>query len=252
MTQDEHPTRLNALRSVVSAPLLITVVGALLAGYLIPRVAAKAEDHRKAREIQGSLVRDVGQAAGQVTLTGELLATREIRKEPQVVFDTALLQWESDKAAVAAQLDAYFPKAKLQQMPLPRAWEDFAQAAENLYFLGGTEVAAAVPSRCSRAKQLMAYLHVDRTDLQCPRASWMHCTNTPCRATATKQWGAACDQSRSWNALALCDEDSRKVTGEGYERGATFFVAYRAAVRQLLTHEDDLVRAIRATTPAGF
>src|SRR5437762_1263117 len=65
----------------LSAPLLITVVGAVLAGYLIPRIAAEADNHRKARELQTSLVQDMGQAVAHVSWR-PARSTRRRRTEP--------------------------------------------------------------------------------------------------------------------------------------------------------------------------
>jgi hypothetical protein len=224
---------------VLSAPLLITVVGAVLAGYLIPRITSQAEDHRKAREIQTGLVQDMSQWVAQVVLTGQLLATRSITKESangQLAFDEALLTWEVDKATIRARLEAYFARAKVTGRSLPDAWLEYSGAVDNLYYLSSTEL----PDRCYRTKSLIAYLHVSAS-LRCRRAG-----------ETGAALGAACRQSTSWDALALCDEDSLKRTGEGYVRGVNYFTAYRAAAREVLNTEVRLIDAIRRSTPAGF
>jgi hypothetical protein len=237
--QGESQGRLKRLSRVLSAPLLITVVGAVLAGYLIPRIASQAEDHRKARDIQTSLVQDMSQSIAQVVLTGQLLATRSIKKENangQATFNDALLTWEVDKATIRARLEAYFAKAKVTGQSLPDAWGDYSGAVEDLYYLSTTEL----PDRCGRTKGLIAYLHVSAS-LRCRRAG-----------ETGAELGAACRKSTSWNALALCDEDSLKRSGEGYKRGVNYFTAYRAAAGELLGAEVRVIDAIRTSTPAGF
>jgi hypothetical protein len=56
----------------------------------------------------------------------------------------------------------------------------------------------------------------------------------------------------AWDALALCDEDSLKKSGEGYIRGADFFNAYRSITGRLLARERPLLDKIRASAPSGF
>jgi hypothetical protein len=118
---------------------------------------------------------------------------------------------------------------------------NFSQAVENLYFLSATEIAGVVPTRCDRTKQLMRYLRLSTASLKCPNTLW-----------SSQQWGAACTKATSWNALALCDEDSLKSRGEGYRRGPTYFTAYRAAIGELRERASSLSAVIRKATPAGF
>jgi hypothetical protein len=234
---ENEPTKLNR---VLSAPLLVTLVGALVAGLLIPRVASRIEDHRKAREVQTSLVQDMSQAVARVTLTGQLLAMRSIQKENAngtTVFDTALLAWEVDKATIEARLRAYFSGAELGSESLPDAWTHYGAAVDHLYYLSTTEL----PGRCGHTKVLMTYLNVSVAALRCPNPIW-----------TGPQWGAACKASTSWNALAICDEDSLKHSGEGYVRGVRFFAAYRRASNELLAAEKGLLDAVRGATPSGF
>jgi hypothetical protein len=207
-----------------------------------------SDDHRKAREIQSSLVQDVRQAVNHVMLTGESLATRTANGN--VVFIAARDRWGSDSAKIATRLETYFPKAKLEGKPVPSAWRNFSQAVENLYFLSATEL--PFPTRCHRTKELMAYLRVSAANLKCPKKWWTTCSSSQCRALASKQWGDACYRSRSWNALALCDEDSMKSGGEGYQRRQNYFRAYETAMSKLRTPEDRLLKVLRSTTPAGF
>jgi hypothetical protein len=240
LAADQTHRWLNTLGRVSSAPLFITVIGALLAGLIVPWIAAQAEDHRKARDIQTVLVQDVGQAVGRVTLTGQLIATRAIKKENangSAVFDNALLQWESDRAAIRAQLDTYYAKAKVDGTPIPKAWARYSQAVEDLYYLSGTEV----PHRCDRAKGFVAYVGGRAAAVTCPQPGW-----------TSAQWSAACRNATGWDALALCDEDSLKPGGEGYVRGTNYYDAYRAAVGTLLADQEPLLQAVRKKTPAGF
>jgi hypothetical protein len=85
----------------------------------------------------------------------------------------------------------------------------------------------------------MRYLRVSTASLKCPRISW-----------SSQQWDAACNAAMSWNALALCDEDSLKASGEGYRRGRTYFEAYLAAIAALQARKNSLVGVLQNATPA--
>jgi hypothetical protein len=200
---------------------------------------AGGDDRRRTREIQSSLVRDVRQAVNHAMLTGESLATRTA--SGNAAFNAGRLRWENDTAKIATQLETYFSTAELAGEPLPTAWMNFSHAVENLYFLSATEIVAVVPTRCDRTKQLMRYLRRSTANLTCPNTLW-----------SSQQWGAACTKATSWNALALCDEDSLKSRGEGYRRGPTYFTAYRAAIGELRERASSLLAVVRKATPTGF
>ena len=234
---------LNRLPRLLSAPLLITCVGALLAGILVPRIASQAENHRRALEIQASLVQDMSEAVARVVPVGQLLATRSIKKadiNTTAAFNDALLQWERDRASIEARLRAYFGTANIEKAAIPDAWVGYGNAVEDLYYLSTTEL--PFPNRCQRTSSLKRYLDPGAASPRCPQASW-----------TGKQWGTACaTASNRWDVLALCNEDSLKKEGEGYVRGRNYFDAYTAVSAALLRREKDLLNAVRTSTPAGF
>jgi hypothetical protein len=232
---------LNKLSRGLSAPLLITVVGAILAGYLIPRITSQVEDHRKAREIQTALVEEMSEAVAPVIGTGQLLATRTIQKaalNTTRVFNDTLIEWETSRASIAARLRSYFANASIGEKSLPGAWEDYTSAVDNLYFLSTTQR----KDRCQRTAALETYLNAGDPELSCPL-----------RVFETKDEPRACAAATDpWKILALCDEDTLKPKGKGYQRGENFFDAYRLKSTQLLEREGVLLDAVRTTTPAGF
>src|SRR5207244_4409365 len=114
-----------------------------------------------------SLVQDMSQAVAHVALTGRLLALRSIGKENAngtAVFDSALLGWEADKAAIEARLQAYFPRAKFAGGALPGAWSRYGVVIDNLYYLSTSEL----PDRCQRVNEVMVYMRVSVAGLCCP------------------------------------------------------------------------------------
>lgn len=201
------------------------------------------------------LVKDVRRAVNDVTSKGEQFATRTAQGNAD--FYAALGAWRGDSLGIVTDLETSFPKARFQGEPIPRAWDRYSKAVENLYFLSATEIAAADRTRCDRTKDLMAYLHVSTANLKCPKRSWTTCSTLPrhvrfrCFKTASNEWRAACHRATSWHALALCDEDSVKPSGEGYIRGNNYFTAYKAATEKLRNQRERLLAVLRAETPAG-
>jgi hypothetical protein len=145
----------------LSAPLLITVVGAILAGYLIPRIASQVDDDRKAREIQTSLVQDMSEAVAPVIATGRLLATGTVRKagkNPTAVFNDTLVEWETSRASISARLRSYFGES------VRLAWDKYSDAVHNLYYLSTTQLT----ERCRKANELKTYLIPNDPTVSCP------------------------------------------------------------------------------------
>jgi hypothetical protein len=256
---DKASRWLSKLYKGLSAPLLITVVGALLAGYLIPRITSQVEDHRKAREIQTSLVQDMSEAVAPVVATGKLLATRTVQKAGEktttAVFNDALLEWETKRASISARLLSYFDSAPSGGQNLPEAWGEYSDRVEDLYYLSTT----GYDDRCVAATAVKEYLTDE--DLNCQEF----------RGDDSEREGQACNReeeripiSRSdpsfepalrkhkWRIVALCDQDSKEGGRHAYERGPGFFNAYKAISKDLLERERDLLDAVRTTTPAGF
>jgi hypothetical protein len=229
---------LNKLYKGLSAPLLITVVGAILAGYLIPRIASEVEDHRKAREIQTSLVQDMSEAVAPVIGTGRLLATRTIEKAGKnttEVFNDTLIEWETNRRSIAARLSSYFADASFEGTTLPEAWDLYSDAVDDLYYLSTT----LRRDRCKEATELRKYLEPDGAKPRCAELD-------------TNREPQACQSAKDeWRILGLCDEDSLK--GEkGYARGENYFQAYRSISDMVLERQRALLDAVRTSIPAGF
>jgi hypothetical protein len=229
---------------VLTSPVRQAALGLVGVAFLIVAFAvgeqdggAGSDDRRRVREIRSSIVQDMRQAVDAVLLTGEQIATGTANGN--AVFNGGRRRWKNDNADIETQLDTYFSSARFEGKPIPTAWTNFSQAVEDLYFLSATEIAAAFPGRCDRTKQLMRYLRVSTAGLKCPKMWW-----------SSEQWGAACARATSWSALALCDEDSLKASGEGYRRGRTYFEAYLAAIAELQVRKNSLIGVLRKATPA--
>lgn len=225
---------LSRLYKSLAAPLLITVVGAVLAGYLIPRITSQIEDHRKAREIQTALVQDMSEAVAAVLATGRLVATATIPKADMnttAVFNESLVEWETSRASIGARLGSYF-----EGTTIPQAWDDYSAMVDRLYYLSTTQL----KTRCADAIALKAYLEPGTPE---PR----------CTELETDREPQACRSARDrWRILGLCDEDSLKESGKGYVRRDNFFRAYRSISDMLIAHQRSLLDAVRTSTPAGF
>jgi hypothetical protein len=145
----------QALYRWLSAPLLITVVGALLVNFVIPQVTSKSQRQEKALEIETMLVREIGETVSRVVMTGQLVATDVVARageSAQRVFNEGLRDWEIARAAVAAELAAYFPDTSLAA-----DWNALARVVTDVYYLAAT----GVSDRCARVERIQRYLGVE-------------------------------------------------------------------------------------------
>jgi hypothetical protein len=188
----------------------------------------------------------MSEAVAPVIATGRLLATRTVQKEGRdtttAVFNDALLEWETNRASIAARLLSYFDNASSGGEPLPQAWDEYSERVEDLYYLSTT----GYVERCRSATALKRYLK--NQSLSCRKF----------RADGSLLEGQVCkgEEQRprrdrdNWKIVALCDRDSKE--DDSYERGQGFFNAYKAISKDLLRRERRLLDAVRTTTPAGF
>ncbi len=156
-TADWHET----LYRWLSAPLLLTVIGALLINYLIPEITAKSQRSKEALETKASIVRDMTQATTAAVGTSRLVAMDVIKKEEveeerrnatqQAAFNEGLQSWELDSADIGSRLEAYFRKTS---PTVSSEWRKYAETATDVYFLSST----GLPDREARIARVQDYL----------------------------------------------------------------------------------------------
>lgn len=162
------PRRSSGLYRWLSAPLLIAVAVALLVNYVIPRIAEKSENHRRALEIKTLLVGDVSRSVAGTIVSARFVAGDVIKKESGVegqqrFYDTGLREWETKRAELQSQIDAYFPKAVSG-----REWRGLAAAVGDLYTLAGS----GIPDRALRMERIRDYLVTHRSVREDGNIDW--------------------------------------------------------------------------------
>ncbi|MGH3105519.1 MAG: hypothetical protein ACRDN6_15620 [Gaiellaceae bacterium] len=154
-TAPAAPTRWpETLYRWLSAPLLITLVGALLINYVIPGITAKSESHKQALEIKTGLVGELSRSVTDAVIRSRFVAGDVIMKESSVkgqqrFYDTGLREWETKRGELQSQIEAYFPRTQLGQ-----DWRDLATVVSDLYTLA----ASGVPDRDVRVERIRDYV----------------------------------------------------------------------------------------------
>lgn len=197
----------------LSAPLIVTIVGALLINLIIPRITSRSQNHQRALEVKTALVRELSSAIADVLTTGRLVATDVIPKTgggAQAPFNNGLAGWQKEQAALGSQLQAYFRDPSLET-----EWRGFGSLATDLYFLSGT----GVEERAVKAGRLR-------------------------RGLAARRW---CPQISPGDWQTLTTEN-----GGNPDRSSAFHQAYIAADECLLSHGRDLVQRVLAAHSRGF
>jgi hypothetical protein len=197
----------------LSAPLLVTIAGALLINLIIPKITSKSQNHQRALEVKTALVRELSGAIADVLTTGRLVATDVIPKTggtAQAPFNSGLAAWQARQAELGSQLEAYFPHTRIAN-----DWSRYGALATDLYFLSGT----GVEERAVKAEELR-------------------------KGLAARRWCMHVS-AQDWQTLT--------TENEGHpDRSSDFHRSYIAVDQCLLSHGDDLVRSVLAQDPRGF
>jgi hypothetical protein len=196
----------------LSAPLLITIVGALLINLVFPQITRKSENHRRALDVKTSLVSDMSESVARALMTARLVATDVIPKtgtKAQAPFNSGLQNWQVEQAKLGTELEAYFPGTEIGP-----EWKSYAEIVTDVYFLSAT----GVEDRKDRIARL-------RTALR------------------TRRWCAA-KPAINWETL---DSENQRTP-----RSLRFHLSYVALNSCVLARGDDLVRLVLSRSPSGF
>jgi hypothetical protein len=217
----EQPTERSWERTLyrwLSAPLLITIIGALLINYVIPKITSRSQNHQRALEIKTQLVREMSESASSAVVTGQLVATDVISKkkggDTNAVFQSGLRDWQIASARIRSEIEGYFPRTTLGDQ-----WGQFSEALTNAYFLSASGTSFA--DRCARVRNLQRYFGDNQS-----------CD--PQVQTGLIRWGT--------------------LIGARLPGGRTsgFRTTYISLASRLTTSADEQVKRLLHETPAGF
>jgi hypothetical protein len=151
---------------LLANPLLVTVVAALLGGWLIPQITRKWQDHEKALEIKTGLVSQMSESVSSAVMTGRFIAVGLVRgasRDPnadQRAWNDGYRAWTTNSASIGAKLEAYFGS------DVGSEWRSFANVVTD-YFQLSANVEA---SRPAQVREIFAYqdlskdLHLNADD----------------------------------------------------------------------------------------
>ena len=196
----------------LSAPLLLTVVGALLINFVIPQITTNSQNHQRALEVKTSLVSDMSDAIAKSLMVARLVATDVIPKtgaSAQGPFNTGLQEWQEQQAKLGTELEAYFPGSRVSG-----EWRQYAETVTNVYFLSATGVEDRLPLVEKLQKRLRA-----------------------------RKW---CSGNPAIDWASIRSENQRTP------RTALFHQSYIALNSCVLGRGDDLVHEVLGLTPSGF
>jgi hypothetical protein len=107
------------LQGWLASPLLVTVVGAVLASVVIPQLTRGWQNHQKILDVKTGLVADMSDSASSALSSGRFIASGLVGRatsDPfatQRAFNDAYQSWTTKSAVTGAQLAAYFPDSDL-------------------------------------------------------------------------------------------------------------------------------------------
>jgi hypothetical protein len=114
---------------VLSHPLLLLIVGALLTSLLIPNFTRRWQDHQRQLDLQDQLTSTISRSA-----TKYILAVQRARNDPSYDERPALETWGVESVVIDSRLHAYYPP-NTEPDVAGQWWESFEDAAAALYRL---------------------------------------------------------------------------------------------------------------------
>jgi hypothetical protein len=147
----------------LSAPLLITVVGAGLINFVIPEITRKSENHQRALDVKTGLVGDMSEAVARALTASRLVATDVVRDGTTAHFNRGLQAWKEQQAKLGTELEAYFPGTGVGS-----EWKQYGQIVTDVYFLSGS----GLEDRPRRVKRLLGALGTRGWCSAIPDSDW--------------------------------------------------------------------------------
>lgn len=137
--------RVRALAPLLTHPLVVLAIGAVLSGLIVPTLTRRWQDHAQQLQIKTDLVTGMSEATTRALVGLAPPAGAAADTRPQVYA-----QWSIDSAVIWSKLAAYFPGD-----PLVDAWSAFAQTMDDFYDLSRASTAAA---QATTAQAICRYL----------------------------------------------------------------------------------------------
>jgi len=133
---------------VLSHPLALLVVGAVLSGLLVPQLTQRWQDQRKALEIKAELVERVSRAVSDI-FTATQFAQVGAKSQSQADFDAVYRTWQRDKAILTALLGAHFRNTRVDD-----SWRRVRALASAYYAQSGILDRQGHPDQARRREYL--------------------------------------------------------------------------------------------------
>lgn len=161
-TPIEKPTRWATVRRrlarVLSHPLMLLAVGAVVSGLLVPSFTRSAENHKQRLAIKSDLVDSMSNAASPF-LAATLSNVIAHNGDAPPSYDVAYQQWVTRSNEVFAKLKTYLPDAEATQQ-----WGSFMLRMRDLYYFFRLSPSAGSGTRDAYTERLHAYLTSDCRD----------------------------------------------------------------------------------------
>jgi len=150
------------VRSVLSHPLILIGVGAVVSGILVPILTSGAQEHRQALEIKSDLVSSMSAAASPFLAATQATVLAHNGEAPPS-YDAAYQEWVADSNAVWTKLRTYFPDADATS-----AWSSFMLRMRDVYYIFGVSKSEGGSTREEYQRRLSDYISSLGRHLQQP------------------------------------------------------------------------------------
>ena len=118
---------MDTLEGLLSHPLTLLIVGALLSSLLIPSWTRQWQDRQSELRVKVDLVDKIDNSVTGIVMAVQFAVLRA-EGQSQVDYDRAYRQWEVDRRLIRSQLRAYYP-----EKPLAGDWNELSEEITALY-----------------------------------------------------------------------------------------------------------------------
>lgn len=118
---------MDTLEGLLSHPLTLLIVGAVLSSLLIPSWTRQWQDRQSELRVKVDLVDKIDNSITGIVMAVQFAILRA-EGQSQVDYDRAYRQWEVDRRLIRSQLRAYYP-----EKPLASDWNELSEEITAMY-----------------------------------------------------------------------------------------------------------------------
>jgi len=113
---------LLSFKKILTHPLLLLLIGAVISGLLVPYITNQWQNHQKEMEIKTNLVTQISKAVSDIIIVSRMIQIPSF-SNTNLSYANTFEDWEVSKSTIGSQIQAYFPQNNIRQ-----EWDNLSSA----------------------------------------------------------------------------------------------------------------------------